>query len=175
MLKGKHIYLRTPEPEDLQFIYALENDIENWLVSHTLVPYSKDILKAYIASSHDIYATKQVRFIICDLAHSPLGTIDLFDFDPQHKRVGIGIIISPEKRNKRFASEALELIINYCFEVLLLKNVYCNILENNLKSKALFTKHGFKMVGSKEQWIKTKNGWESEELYQLVNTKVNSF
>ena len=122
-----------------------------------------------------IYLTKQVRFIICDLDNAFLGTIDLFDFDPQHQRLGIGIIISPQKRSNGVASEALQLVIDYCFDTLLLKNIYCNILESNAPSKALFTKHGFQLIGLKKCWIKTNNGWENEELYQLVNPSTTVF
>lgn len=175
MLVGKKVYLRIPEPNDLAFIYTLENNPNNWLVSHTLVPYSKETLKAYIDSSHDIYSTKQVRFVICDLEDTPIGTIDLFDYNPQHQRVGIGVIIEPNYRKAGAASEALKLVIDYCFNTLILKNIYCNILDTNTNSKKLFLNHGFELIGIKKSWIKTQNGWEDEELYQLINPSASSF
>ena len=82
-LKGIKINLRPLEPEDLQFLYDTENDESNWKVSGTQVPFSKHILKNYIANAHqDIYEAKQARFVI---EHKelkiPVGMIDLFDFD----------------------------------------------------------------------------------------------
>ena len=34
-LKGQNIHLRALEPEDLAFVYALENDLSVWEVSQT--------------------------------------------------------------------------------------------------------------------------------------------
>ena len=169
MIKGSKIYLRALEPSDLNFLYNLENKPENWLISHTQIPYSKHILAQYIHSTEDIYTTKQVRFVICKLNHTPIGTIDIFDFNPQHQRAGLGIIITEKERNKGFAKEALELTVNYCFSILLLKNIYCNILEDNTASKKLFENMGFNLIGIKKNWINSVDGWKNESFYQLFN------
>ena len=34
-LKGKKVYLRALEPEDLDFIFKIENDESLWELSHT--------------------------------------------------------------------------------------------------------------------------------------------
>jgi hypothetical protein len=34
-LKGQHIYIRALEPNDLEFIYAIENEQTMWEVSNT--------------------------------------------------------------------------------------------------------------------------------------------
>ena len=34
-LKGKKVYLRALEPEDLDFIFQIENDESLWELSHT--------------------------------------------------------------------------------------------------------------------------------------------
>ena len=43
-LKGEGIYLRALEPEDLEFIYRVENDERVWEVSATQTPYSKFLI-----------------------------------------------------------------------------------------------------------------------------------
>ena len=95
LLKGEHIHLRALEPEDLEVLYALENDPDIWEVSGTLTPYSKKVLRDYLERSHqDIYEMKQLRLAICTDPGSPIGLIDLYDFDPKHLRAGLGIGIS---------------------------------------------------------------------------------
>ena len=47
-LKGKHIYLRALEPEDLEFIHTIENDESLWELSNTITPYSKFLIKQYM-------------------------------------------------------------------------------------------------------------------------------
>ncbi|MCB0381914.1 MAG: GNAT family N-acetyltransferase, partial [Psychroserpens sp.] len=65
-LKGKHIYLRALEPEDLDFIYQIENDPSVWEISNTITPYSKFLIKQYLENAHkDIFEVKQLRLVIC--------------------------------------------------------------------------------------------------------------
>src|SRR5690606_29084336 len=94
-LQGKNIYLRALEPTDLDFLYQVENDESLWEVSNTTTPFSYFVLKEYLENSfRDIYEVKQLRLVICKTENeSSIGFIDLYDFDPVHKRVGIGIVI----------------------------------------------------------------------------------
>ena len=65
-LKGQHIFLRALEPEDLDFLFSVENDEAFWEVSNTQAPFSKYILEQYLLNSFkDIYA-----FLSC-AAYSP--------------------------------------------------------------------------------------------------------
>ena len=98
-LKGQNIHLRALEPEDLDFLYEIENNESIWEVSNTQTPYSKWVLKNYLENSHlDIYEAKQLRLAICQDEDFPaIGLIDLFDFDPRNNRAGIGIVIQKEE------------------------------------------------------------------------------
>jgi len=170
-LKGKNIQLRALESEDLQFLFDTENDESFWEVSHTQTPFSKFLLKQYLENAHlDIFESKQLRLIIEEnTSNQPIGMIDLFDFNPQHKRAGIGILIQNEHQQKGFASEALLLLIQYCFTHLNLHQLYANITSDNTKSSALFTKHQFKKIGVKKDWIFTNTTFKDEILYQLIH------
>jgi diamine N-acetyltransferase len=177
-LTGSQLLLRAIEPADIDLLYAWENDTRFWKVSNTLVPFSRQVLKQYLESAHlDIYTTKQLRLLIDELPSSAnaskqstsIGCIDLFDFDPTHMRAGIGILIANEHdRRKGHASEALELLINYCFQHLHLHQLYCNITVNNEASILLFRKHGFEITGVKKHWIREGNTFEDELLLQLI-------
>jgi len=99
-----------------------------------------------------------------------IGTIDIFDFDPFHKRAGLGILIANEAyRRKGYASMALSGLIEYCFKTLQLHQLYCNILANNCESMDLFKKQGFTQTGNKKDWIKTSDGYLDEAIFQLMN------
>ncbi|HOO98694.1 MAG TPA: GNAT family protein [Bacteroidales bacterium] len=174
-MKCDKINLRAIEPEDLELLYEWENNDSYWIISNTVVPFSKYTLKRYIRNSHkNIYETGQLRLMI-DLASvkKTIGTIDIFDFDPFHKRAGLGILIADEKeRKKGYATMALKCLIKYCFNTLQLHQVWCNILSNNCESIDLFTKLGFVRAGIKKEWIRTADGWLDEHLFQLVNTGI---
>lgn len=171
-MKYKDIKLRAVEPEDLELLYSWENDNQYWVISNTVAPFSKYTLKRYIENSHkNIFVTGQLRLMI-ELVKTKMtiGTIDLFDFDPFHKRAGLGILIADEGfRKKGYASMALTCLIDYCFKTLLLHQLFCNILANNTDSMELFRKHGFREVGVKKDWIKTAEGFIDEHMFQLLN------
>ena len=169
-LRGKKISLRALEPEDLEFLYALENNETDWEVSNTQAPFSKYLLKQYLENAHlDIYEAKQLRLVIeHSSSKQAIGLIDLFDFNPQHKRVGIGILIAAKFQQNGFASEALALLVPYAFTHLDVHQLYANITSDNTKSIALFEKHCFREVGVKKDWILSNRKFKDELLFQLI-------
>lgn len=169
-LRGKHIYLRAIEPQDLEFLYELENDTAIWEISGTTSPYSRHVLKQYLDNAHrDIYDVKQFRMCICQLDEKVIGLIDLFDFDPKNHRAGVGIIVlDTADRNKGIGTEAITLLCEYSFSTLQLKQLYANILEDNKSSIHLFEKLGFKLVGLKKDWIYSDGTYKNELLYQKI-------
>lgn len=170
-LTGKKIHLRALEPEDLDFLYTIENNESFWEISSTQTPFSRFILEQYIANSHqDIFEAKQLRLIIVDnITNISVGMIDLFEFNPLHKRAGIGILIIESEQHKGFASEAIELLINYSFNQLNLHQLFANITVDNTKSLELFKKLNFKKIGIKKEWIFSKGDFKDEVLFQLIN------
>jgi diamine N-acetyltransferase len=170
-IKSEHIYLRALESSDLETIYASENDPSIWKVSNTLTPYSKDVLELYLQTAHqDIYINKQLRLMIClNSTGEPLGTIDLFEFEPMHFRVGLGVLIFETFRKKGYASEAIELVKKYASETLFMNQLFCNISSSNTESASLFEKCGFSKIGTKKQWNRVAvNQFEDEWMYQLI-------
>lgn len=170
-LKGQQIYLRALEQEDIDFLYELENNTGIWEISGTVTPYSKGVLRLYLKNAHrDIYDVKQLRLVISDKQNKALGLVDLYDFDPKHKRAGVGIVIAEEKeRSKGIGAEALELVVTYAFNILEMRQVYANILEENKRSIHLFEKLGFDKVGVKKEWISSCGSYKDEVLFQKIN------
>ena len=161
-LKGDHTSLRALEPTDLDFLYTLENDTSTWHVSNTLTPYAKFVLEQYLENAAlDIYTVKQLRLVICNHQQEAIGAIDLFDFDPLHRRAGIGVVVSAAYRGQGHASEALHLLLNYCAHTLQLHQVYCSITATNHTSIRLFKSTGFEEVGIRREWLRKSDGsWD---------------
>jgi len=171
-LTGENLLLRALEPEDLEFVYSIENDEDIWEVSNTQTPYSKFLIRQYLENAHqDIYEAKQLRLAICEKGSAKaIGLIDLFDFDAANQRAGIGIIIQQQAdRNKGFGKEALGLLISYAFAKLQLHQLYANIAPENTASVALFTNFGFTCAGLKKDWTRKGSSYHDEALYQLIN------
>lgn len=175
-LKGEQLFLRALEPEDLDFVHDIENDEHLWELSTTLTPYSRCIIKEYLENAHrDIYEVKQLRLAICrNTTQEILGMIDLFDYDPKHRRAGVGILISSNaERGRGYGAEALKLITTYSFTHLDIHQLYANILEGNDRSIKLFTKMGFERVGILRDWRRIRGKYYNEFLYQLIDNHVH--
>ena len=170
-LKGKNIFLRALELEDINYLFSIENNEKYWSISDSQIPFSKYLLNRYLKNSHmDIYEAKQLRLVITDFKKNTIGLIDLFDIDFKNNRAGVAIIINEKMRSKGFAKEALELIIKYSKTHLSLHQLYCNILEDNTHSVNLFKSVEFKQVGLKKDWIKFDGKYKNELLLQLICT-----
>ena len=173
---GTNIHLRALEPEDLDILYHSENDSSLWQYGSTLVPYSRFTLREYLQNGqNDIYQTRQLRLMItCNKDKKTVGTIDLFDFDPHHRRAAIGILIFPGEQNKGFGTEALNLLSEYAFEFLHLHQLYAHIPQNNTYSLKLFSHCGFTQCGYLHEWIQ-KNAFQYEDviLMQKIEPQIS--
>ena len=169
--KGKNIFLRALELEDINYLFSIENNEKYWSISDSQIPFSKYLLNRYLNNSDmDIYEAKQLRLVIADFQNITIGLIDLFDIDFKNNRAGVAIIINEKMRSKGFAKEALELLIKYSKTHLSLHQLYCNILEDNTHSVNLFKSVEFKQVGLKKDWIKFDGKYKNELLLQLICT-----
>lgn len=173
MTDNHHIHLRAMEPEDIDLLYRWENDKRIWPVSNTLAPFSRFALEQYVLNSDkDIFVSKEIRLMIVLVeTGKAIGTIDLFDFNPMHRRVGVGILIRDDYRGKGYAGQALDAVIDYCFNTLMVHQVFCNIRSDNEVSLKLFTSRGFEITGNKKDWLLSDHQWKDEYLLQLINKR----
>lgn len=169
--QNENIIIRAAEPNDAQLIYNWENNQEIWRVSETYMPYSMYQIEQFLFNN-DLFSNRQIRFIIEITKDSiPIGCIDIYDFDPIHFRAGIGILIQKEYRKQGLAKESLQLLLDYCFNVLMLKQVYCLIDALNNDSLNLFKNVGFEQCGYRKEWIRTPEGFIDEIEFQYINPK----
>lgn len=167
ILKNNHIILRAVEPKDVDLLYLWENNSENWQISNTTIPYSKEILRQFVEAPQDIYASKQLRLMITlTNTDQTVGAVDLFNFDPKNQNASIGILIDESFRKNQFAFEALNLLKSYALNVVGIRNLSATILENNLPSLKLFEKCGFELVGVRKKWFNNNGVWLDEHIYQ---------
>lgn len=167
ILKSNKISLRAVEPTDLDILMQWENNPDFWPVSNTLTPFSKELLDQYVHSAQDIYAVKQIRLMINEIAtQKTVGAIDLFDFDPRHQHAGVGILIDPDFRKKGFALDAIELVKKYARDIVGIRNLSATIIEDNQASIQLFEKAGFEKIGQRKKWFNKGDVWLDELIYQ---------
>ncbi len=149
MLKSDKILLRPLQLSDLDFLFEIENNKENWKYGTENKQYTKEELTNYIANAkQDISNAGQFRFVI-DFENTPIGFIDLFDY--KTNSAGVGVIIVKNYRRRGFSKEALELLIDYATNTLKIEKLHCNIQKDNLASIKLFTSCGFELEREKKE------------------------
>lgn len=161
--------LRALEPSDIELLYLWENDPEVWRVGGTTAPLSLERIAQFVAEqSYDIYATRQMRLVI-EAEGIAVGTLDIVDFDPQHLRFGIGILIyAPEARRKGYAHAAIEAIKSYARDTLMLKQIWASVATDNTPSIALFEGCGFTRCGTRKSWLRHPDGYTDQHEYQCL-------
>ena len=143
MLEFSNTSLRLLENTDIDFLFEIENNPRNKKFNTFISTPSRQILKDYIKNAQaDISVYNQIRFVV-ENKNIQSGLIDLFEYDPEKKNAGVGIIINSEFRNKNFGSNALKIIIDYSFQKLDLIFLFANIKSENKHSIKLFEKFGF--------------------------------
>ncbi len=165
------VKLRALEPEDISFLYQVENDPNLWEVGNTNMPYSRQILREYLLNTTgDIYTDKQLRLIIesKDQPHGPIGIVDLTNFDPKNNRAEVGITILTPYRRQKYATEALTQVEYYASKTLHIHQLYAIVPIINMPSRKLFTKRGFRAIGRLRDWLCYGKYYQDAVLLQKI-------
>ena len=161
--------LRALEPEDLEQLYDIENNLDDWDYSCMNVPFSHYALKQYIAEcSNDFFRDRQLRLVIETSDGLSVGFLDLQRYDPLHHRAEVGIVVVPEQQQQGIASEALRLVAQYVSVHLGIHQLYALVSEGNKASQALFRKCGYKQTATLQDWVYSPAGWQSVLVFQLI-------
>ena len=161
------IRLRAMEPEDLELLYSLENDREVWDVSATNVPYSRYVLRKYIAQAvNDIYLDGQVRMMVEAPDGQVAGVIDLVNFDPKNQRAELGIVLLKKFRGKGYGQAAVKMMQEYARSVLHLHQIYACVCVDNETTLKTFKSLGFREATKMTDWLYRSDGYRDAVLLQ---------
>ena len=148
------IHLRAIEPEDLDLLYRIENDVNLWNVGITNVPYSRYALHDYIANaSDDIYVDHQVRMVIENEQKEVVGIADIVNFDPGNRRAEIGLVIEQPFRGQGYGYSAMQELARYAQNVLHLHQLYAVIDAGNDTCLQLFRQLGYQESSRLKDWL----------------------
>ena len=148
MLVGKKIKLRSLKESDLNFLMYIENNCDNWIYGSENKKYTIEELKNYLSNSKfGLTIAKQFRYVI--EKEKPLGFIDLYNYS--YHKAYVAVIIDIGERNNGYAYDALNVLIEYCFNSLQLSSLKCVIDKKNVASINLFNKNRFKMYYSRNK------------------------
>lgn len=148
------VRLRAMEPEDLDTLYDIENDPALWAVGTTNVPYSKYILRDYVANAtNDIYADRQVRLMAENRQQQVVAVVDMVNFEPQHLRAELGIVVKKPYRRQGYADAIIGSVAEYARRIIHLHQLYAVVQSSNVAALQLFQKHQFLHQSTLKDWL----------------------
>lgn len=172
MTSSADIRLRAIEPEDLELLYAIENDAATWNYSSARGLYSRYTLRQYLASSQsDIYVDGQLRMVAemvdGDGEATALGLVDLTGFDALALRAEVGIVLLPQMRCKGYGAAILR-ELSVLARHLCLHQLWATIAVTNSVAEHTFSQAQFQPVALLHHWLADESGFVDARIWQLM-------
>ena len=166
--------LRPLEPEDLEFLYTIENSPELWDSTDSEAPYSRHALRQYLSSMRPMQETGELRMVIEVMENGsliPAGMVELTNISFIHARAEVGIALLCQFRKHGLGTRAIELIETLGKTRLRLHQLYAFIAEENEASERLFQQAGYTPKCTLEDWKYSHGAYHSVRIFQKVFKK----
>lgn len=163
------IYLRALEPEDLELLYTIENDPALWAVSNNNGPYSRYMLKQYLAAqTGSIVDDGMLRLAVCRTSDGgAVGIVDFFDYSPVHQRAEVAIALLRDAQGQGNGTCVLEKLELFATQKLNLRNLYAYTSSAaDSVSRKLFVSANYAQVGVLQDWHFNGENFEDVIFFQ---------
>ncbi|MBQ7443397.1 MAG: GNAT family N-acetyltransferase [Bacteroidaceae bacterium] len=161
------VSLRALEPEDLELLYAIENDPGVWEAGLSPTLYSRYMLKQYIATAaNDIYVDGQLRLVV-QLGDAAMGLADLTGFDAASGRAEVGMVVVPQYRCRGLGTAALVALAAHARR-LHLHQLWATVAVGHVAAEAMVAHAGFSATAALRQWLRVGDGYRDARIWQLM-------
>jgi len=172
-LKGKRIYLREVVVQDVskRYLEWMKNPLIKKYIESRDENIKIDTLIQYVKEKQ---ADKNSIFLAIVLNQNDMhiGNIKLGPIDWYHRLADIGIIIGEtEFWGQGYATEAVQLLSNYAFNVLNLHKLTAGCYEGNRSSARAFEKANFFLEATRPKHLYHEGKYQGLLLYGRINKK----
>jgi [ribosomal protein S5]-alanine N-acetyltransferase len=172
MLKGKSITLRPVLDTDLDQLYAFHMDIDNRgeFYPRGLLPQP-----AFQSKFQDtgFWSKDEGTLVIVSPDGALLGHIEFFKTVNYLDEYELSYLVyASEQRRKGAATEAVQLLVRYLFETKRINRIRLVIHPDNLASRRIAEKCGFRHEGTAHGAWYHKGKYQDVEIYALLHDEV---
>lgn len=100
-----------------------------------------------------------------------LGLVNYHDGHIRSRRATIGYLIDPARQRQGLATEAVSAMLDHCFGELRLHRLQAFIHPDNVASRRLAEKLGFRCEGRLRDNLRVGEEWRDDLLYALLQTE----
>jgi RimJ/RimL family protein N-acetyltransferase len=174
MLRGEKVALRALEREDLKRWWELRNDEEVERLSFgPATPRSLAEIEArfdkHLAAEHRDYEN-----LVVEVDGEMIGSCRVFQIAEYNRNCHLGISLAREHWGKGYGTDAMRVLVDYCFHDLNLHKVGLTALASNERAIRAYVRSGFVEEGRLrgEEWTRghyedlvvmgiTREDWEA--------------
>lgn len=148
-LETERLILREVEKEDMEQLYEMLSDAEVAKFDYFYPVRSKaEVIKFIERYKNELKENEEITWgIILKETNKLIGTCCLGDFDEGARRAEIGYDITQYEWGKGYATEALEAVIDFGFNVMDLNRIEATITPGNNASVKVLKKLNFIQEG----------------------------
>ncbi len=167
MLKGKKVYLRALEMEDMDFMFSLVNNQEfAYWEGKNEFPISSKQQKDWFENNFKV----GYRFIICESeTDERMGYISFKVSDEISRKGLLALKLVEAARGKKLGTDSLKTMTSFLFNKANLNRLYTHIIDYNKASLALFEKCGWKVEGKERQSVYMNGAFHDNVLLAMLN------
>ena len=170
------LIIRLPSMDDYEDWVKLrkksDSFLNHWEPKKDKEFYSKDAFQTRVRwAKKNFTATKVLHlFLFLRVENSLIGgiTLDNIRYGPFNS-ASLGYWIGQGYSNNGFMTEGLRAIIHYAHRTLKITRLEAAILPNNIASKRVLEKCGFKYEGVGQSYLQINGRWKNHVLYANIN------
>ena len=169
VLESDRLLLRPVEMKDAADMYDYSRDPETskYLLwePHPNSSYTREHIQRLLRQY------KSLQFfdwaLVEKTSKKMIGTTGFTRISGLRETAEIGYVLSPAFHKKGLAPEAIKSVLAFAFDTLKLKSVFCRIMEDNVPSRKVVSRLGFRFLGFEKEPIIKRGHKQRVARYQL--------
>ena len=103
-----------------------------------------------------------------DLPDTPVGCVELYNYDPVNRRAAVGLVVSNEYRRQGYGTAMIQTLTQFCLQNTSLHQVYADIAATNTPSINIFQRAGYQHCATLRDWVVRADHFIDTYRYQLI-------
>jgi [ribosomal protein S5]-alanine N-acetyltransferase len=134
---------------------------------------TKDLVNEW-AAQHELPDRKNYTMVICDnINNSFIGIISLDLGKAKYRNAEVWFKLDPGNWDRGFATESLNAVLKFGFEILNLHRIECGCSAHNAASYRVMEKAGMTREGIKRQHLPLDDEWHDAYIYAILKEEFN--
>jgi len=172
-LLGEKCYLSPVCMDDVEKYTEWLNDMEIGqfvTLSDTVLDIDKEgVLLRKLMDEEHIFA------IVEKDTNKVIGNCGIHNVSQVHRNASLGIFIGEKTFwNQGIGAEAINLLLDFAFNILNLHNIYLSVMSYNKRAICCYEKIGFKKIGVQREFMFVSGKYHDVYLYDMLASEFTS-